>query len=40
VIKRLVLDLNAFFLEHGRGGLDGGARDERAWLASVAYAAR
>jgi hypothetical protein len=40
-VTRLLLDFDAFFLEHRRcGELDGGATDERAWLACVACGAR
>jgi hypothetical protein len=38
---RLLLDLDAFFLEHRLcGDLDGDATDERAWLACIACGAR
>ena len=38
---RLLLDLDAFFLEHRLcGDLDGGTSNERAWLACVACGAR
>jgi hypothetical protein len=41
VSDRLLLDFDAFFLEHRLcGDLDGGATDERAWLACVACGAR
>jgi len=34
VSERLLLDFDAFFLEHRRcGDLDGDATDERAWMA-------
>jgi len=41
VSDRLLLDFDAFFLEHRRcADLDGGASNERAWLACVACGAR
>jgi len=41
VIRRLLLDLDAFFLEHPLcGDLDGGMSNERAWLMCVARGAR
>ena len=37
VMRRLLLDLDAFFLEHRLcGDLDGDATDEHVWLACVA----
>src|SRR5215470_3703490 len=39
--ERLLLDFDAFFLEHRRcGDLDGGVSSERVWLACVACGAR
>jgi len=41
VSDRLVLDFDAFFLEHRRcGDLNGGTDDERVWLACAACGAR
>jgi hypothetical protein len=41
VSDRLLLDLDAFFLEHRLcGELNGGASSERAWLACIACGAR
>jgi hypothetical protein len=41
VSDRLLLDLDAFFLEHRLcGDLNGGTADERAWLACIACGAR
>jgi len=41
VIRRLLLDLDAFFLEHPLcGDLSGGTDDERVWMACVACGAR
>jgi hypothetical protein len=41
VSERLLVDLDAFFLEHRLcGDLDGDATDERAWLACVACGAQ
>jgi hypothetical protein len=41
VITRVLLDLDAFFLEHRCcGELDGGETDERAWLACLVWGAR
>jgi hypothetical protein len=40
VRDRLLLDFDAFFLEHRLCGDLGGANDERAWLACIACGAR
>jgi hypothetical protein len=41
VIRRVLLDLDPFYLEHRLyGDLDGDAKGERAWLACVACGAR
>jgi hypothetical protein len=41
VITRVLLDLDAFYLEHRLcGDLDGDAKGERAWLACLACGAR
>jgi len=41
VMRRVLLDLDAFFLEHRLcGDLDGDATDEHVWLACAACGAR